>query len=539
MIDPQTCPRRGRRAGGPRSATMIRFVHDHPELGHEEHECSRYLCDTFAAAGLERRAGVAGMDTAFRATLHGRDGPGASVGFVCLYDAVAAVRPDGRTDAVHSLRPRADRRRRAPARRSRSRQPSRRARRARSSSSGCPADEIHAPGTIVRGGGKALTRRGGRLGRRRRGPLRAPRVHRHGVARVALDAPRDGDRRRLTRARDRRPAAVRGGARPRSRWRARRSRTTSCSSGSSSTATSRRRRASCSKATFLLFGDEEQEVETGLRRCRTALPDATWSVGGLVRGGSAGRPRHRCGRRRLPRARPRLRRRSTAAPLRDGLREHLAPLSGGADRRRPTGRLEVPHGRGRGASSPRRTARRRRRRSRRCSRSPRSSSSIRRLARAGRASPERSQEKADPADRLRLRVRTSAGASSRASLRDRLRTASSAPRRRCRATGRPYCATAPWRSSSVAMSTLVPLSVGRRAGADRRLGAALALDLARLHGEHGDPFRLESSVLPHLGSELERYRPELDASAAPPTSGRRSSARGSRRACRARRAERP
>ena len=26
----------------------IRFVHEHPELGHEEHECSGYLCDTLA-----------------------------------------------------------------------------------------------------------------------------------------------------------------------------------------------------------------------------------------------------------------------------------------------------------------------------------------------------------------------------------------------------------------------------------------------------------------------------------------------------------
>ena len=80
---------------------VSRFVHDHPELGHEEHECSRYLCDTLAAAGLEVERGVAGMDTAFRATLRGSR-PGRTTGFVCLYDAVAAVRPDGRTEAVHS-----------------------------------------------------------------------------------------------------------------------------------------------------------------------------------------------------------------------------------------------------------------------------------------------------------------------------------------------------------------------------------------------------------------------------------------------------
>src|SRR5438045_3584277 len=31
----------------------MQFVHAHPELGHEEHECSRYLCDTLARVGLE------------------------------------------------------------------------------------------------------------------------------------------------------------------------------------------------------------------------------------------------------------------------------------------------------------------------------------------------------------------------------------------------------------------------------------------------------------------------------------------------------
>ena len=80
---------------------VIRFVHEHPELGHEEHECARYLCGTFAGAGLEVERGVGGMQTAFRATLHGAR-PGRSVGLVCLYDAVPAVRPDGRVEPVHS-----------------------------------------------------------------------------------------------------------------------------------------------------------------------------------------------------------------------------------------------------------------------------------------------------------------------------------------------------------------------------------------------------------------------------------------------------
>jgi metal-dependent amidase/aminoacylase/carboxypeptidase family protein len=41
------------------------------------------------------------METAFRATLRG-ERPGATVGLVCLYDAVPAVRPDGHIEPVHS-----------------------------------------------------------------------------------------------------------------------------------------------------------------------------------------------------------------------------------------------------------------------------------------------------------------------------------------------------------------------------------------------------------------------------------------------------
>jgi len=136
----------------------MRFVHDHPELGHEERECSTYLCETLAAGGLEVERGVAGMETAFRATLRGGR-PGRTVGFVCLYDAVAAVRPSGQTEAVHSC----------------GHGPIAGAcvgaalalaeLRAGLAGSvvvmGCPADEIHAPGTIARGGGKALTAEAG------------------------------------------------------------------------------------------------------------------------------------------------------------------------------------------------------------------------------------------------------------------------------------------------------------------------------------------------------------------------------------------
>ena len=38
-------------ARAPLLGEVMRFVHAHPELGHEEHECSRYLCETLGSAG--------------------------------------------------------------------------------------------------------------------------------------------------------------------------------------------------------------------------------------------------------------------------------------------------------------------------------------------------------------------------------------------------------------------------------------------------------------------------------------------------------
>ncbi|MEX2613802.1 MAG: hypothetical protein WD380_09515, partial [Gaiellaceae bacterium] len=138
-------------------ATIL-FVHEHPELGHEEHECSRYLCDTLAAAGLEVELRVGGMETAFRASLHG-ERPGATVGLVCLYDAVTAVRPDGRVEPVHSCGhgPIAG----AVVGAALALAELREALAGTVVVMGCPSDEIHAPGSTARGGGKALSAEAG------------------------------------------------------------------------------------------------------------------------------------------------------------------------------------------------------------------------------------------------------------------------------------------------------------------------------------------------------------------------------------------
>jgi metal-dependent amidase/aminoacylase/carboxypeptidase family protein len=133
---------------------VLRFVHAHPELGHEERESSAHVAGTLASAGFRVERGVGGMETAFRATLTGAR-PGRSVGIVVLYDAVAAVRADGRIEPVHSCGhgPIAGGTTAAALALAGLRE--------RLAGSvvlfGCPADEIHAPGTVARGGGKALS----------------------------------------------------------------------------------------------------------------------------------------------------------------------------------------------------------------------------------------------------------------------------------------------------------------------------------------------------------------------------------------------
>jgi metal-dependent amidase/aminoacylase/carboxypeptidase family protein len=131
-----------------------RFVHEHPELAHEEHECARYLTGVLEEAGLEVERGIADMPTGFRATLTGAQ-PGRSVGIVALYDAVPVFRPDGTIEPVHSCGhdaiagaavatalALADLREELPG---------------SLVVVGCPADEIPAPGMVEKGGGKALT----------------------------------------------------------------------------------------------------------------------------------------------------------------------------------------------------------------------------------------------------------------------------------------------------------------------------------------------------------------------------------------------
>ncbi len=133
---------------------VMTFIHDHPELAHTEHESSAHLAGVLGDLGLVVETGVAGMATAFRATLRGGL-PGRTVGLVANYDAVPSVPAGGGFEAIHACGHgpisagvvgavaalAADRDQLAGS----------------VVVMGCPADEIHSPGTVARGGGKAIS----------------------------------------------------------------------------------------------------------------------------------------------------------------------------------------------------------------------------------------------------------------------------------------------------------------------------------------------------------------------------------------------
>ncbi len=133
---------------------VIAFIHEHPELAHAEHESAAYLARTLGELGLTVETGIAGMATAFRATLRGGR-PGRTVGLVANYDAVPSVPATDGYEAIHACGHgpisagvvaavaalAGDRESLAGS----------------VVVMGCPADEIHAPGTVARGGGKAIS----------------------------------------------------------------------------------------------------------------------------------------------------------------------------------------------------------------------------------------------------------------------------------------------------------------------------------------------------------------------------------------------
>ncbi len=64
------------------------WIHQHPEIGHQEVQSARRLADLLQRAGLDVQMGTAGMATAFRAELRGRGDPRPCVAILAEYDAL-------------------------------------------------------------------------------------------------------------------------------------------------------------------------------------------------------------------------------------------------------------------------------------------------------------------------------------------------------------------------------------------------------------------------------------------------------------------
>jgi amidohydrolase len=76
-----------------RRGELIRIadtIHANPELGFEEYEAAALLSGTLEKNGFAVERGVAGMETAFVATLRGQNG-GPTVAFLAEYDALAGL----------------------------------------------------------------------------------------------------------------------------------------------------------------------------------------------------------------------------------------------------------------------------------------------------------------------------------------------------------------------------------------------------------------------------------------------------------------
>jgi len=69
--------------------SLSRRIHDHPELGYQEVKAAGWLTEFLDGQGFKVERGVAGVDTAFRATIESGDGP--TIAILCEYDALPAI----------------------------------------------------------------------------------------------------------------------------------------------------------------------------------------------------------------------------------------------------------------------------------------------------------------------------------------------------------------------------------------------------------------------------------------------------------------
>ena len=68
---------------------LSRKIHDNPELGYQEVKACAWLAEFLAGKGFKVERSVAGVDTAFRATIETGDGP--TIAIMCEYDALPAI----------------------------------------------------------------------------------------------------------------------------------------------------------------------------------------------------------------------------------------------------------------------------------------------------------------------------------------------------------------------------------------------------------------------------------------------------------------
>ena len=68
---------------------LSRRIHEHPELAYQEVQAAGWLAEYLAAQGFIVERGVAGVETAFRATVE--TGVGPTIAILCEYDALPAI----------------------------------------------------------------------------------------------------------------------------------------------------------------------------------------------------------------------------------------------------------------------------------------------------------------------------------------------------------------------------------------------------------------------------------------------------------------
>jgi amidohydrolase len=70
-------------------AALSRRIHDNPELGYQEVKAAGWLTEFLAAQGFKVERGLAGVETAFRATIETGEGP--TIAILCEYDALPGL----------------------------------------------------------------------------------------------------------------------------------------------------------------------------------------------------------------------------------------------------------------------------------------------------------------------------------------------------------------------------------------------------------------------------------------------------------------